>query len=112
MTQFYAGQAVLLIESGGRGTYEHKVRIDKVGRKYATVTLYHRQYQFDLETGQPAKPDQRNRIVTEERRAIELENNRKDKFLRGYGIHKFELHGIKDEDFYGLYGYLTERGYK
>lgn len=112
MTQFHVGQEVVFIDSYSKFGYEQRATVDKVGRKYVTVTLHHREYQFDKETGNPAKPDQRNRIVTEEMRVVELEENRKEEFLRKHGIHRFELRGISREDFYGLYDYFKERGYE
>jgi hypothetical protein len=109
---FHEGQEVLLIETYSRAPQIQRVKVEKVGRKYATIRIYGREYRFDRESGYAASENQRQRIMTQEQFDTSEENSRKIKFLAKYGIHNFDLHKVSEEDFLGLYDYLKERGYE
>lgn len=51
--KFREGQEVWYIrkERGGKEADRHRVRVDKVGRKWVTATIYGQGRQFDGETG-------------------------------------------------------------
>lgn len=95
MTNFHVGQTVILERRSYRGPSKcEETTITRVGRKYAYIEFWGREYQFNLETGVEAGdrglPD---RIYTPEMKAAQDRRHAAQEALRNVGV-RFD-HGIE-----------------